>query len=128
MAVTLSVHFHLAFLCSYVHSFWQRRRQEFHRFDCEPSPPRCRRYLRLHFLQQVPSTCTGSKSSEQLAGGQKILRHSTTPFCQEIHMHDVNLTTCKTGTQAPGIDYLTVKKHPAAHLQLIHLAQLAFQF
>lgn len=44
----------------------------------------CCRYLRLHFLQQVPSTCTGSESSEQFAGGQKILRHSTTPFCEEI--------------------------------------------
>lgn len=44
----------------------------------------CCRYLRLHFLQQVPSTCTGSESSEQLVGGQKILRHSTTPFCKKI--------------------------------------------
>lgn len=68
-----------------------------------PAPSQRWRYLRLHFLQQVPSTCTGSESSEQLAGGQKILRHSTTPFCQEIYMLDVNLTTCKTGTQAPGI-------------------------
>lgn len=35
----LSVHFHLAFLCLYVHSFWQRSRREFHRFDCEPRHP-----------------------------------------------------------------------------------------
>lgn len=41
------------------------------------------RHLRLHFLQQVPSVCTGRESSEQFAGGQKILRHSTTPFCQK---------------------------------------------
>lgn len=44
----------------------------------------CSWYLRLHFLQQVPSTCTGSESSEQFAGGQKILRHSTTPFCKKM--------------------------------------------
>ncbi|KAG7277216.1 LOW QUALITY PROTEIN: hypothetical protein CRUP_000445 [Coryphaenoides rupestris] len=30
---------------------------------------------------KVPLTCTGSASLEQFAGGQKILRHSTTPFC-----------------------------------------------
>lgn len=57
----------------------------FHRFTCENSL--CRRYLRLHFLQQVPSTCTGSESSEQLAGGQKILRHSTTPFWKKLFIY-----------------------------------------
>lgn len=44
-----------------------------------------RSYSRLHFLQQVPSTCTGNESSEQFAGGQKILRHSTTPFWKKIN-------------------------------------------
>lgn len=41
-------------------------------------------YSRLHVLQQVPSTWTGSMSSEQFAGGQKILRHSTTPFWNKM--------------------------------------------
>lgn len=62
--------------------FLQMSREEFHRFGCHNSV--CCWYLRLHFLQQVPSTCTGSESSEQFAGGQKILRHSTTPFCIKI--------------------------------------------
>lgn len=44
----------------------------------------CDMYSRLHFLQQVPSTWTGNESSEQFVGGQKILRHSTTPFWKKI--------------------------------------------
>lgn len=64
-------------------------RGAFHRFGCDNffcfllDLNVCSWYLRLHFLQQVPSTCTGNESSEQFAGGQKILRHSTTPFCKK---------------------------------------------
>lgn len=80
----MSVSFTSAYLCcmSIFFGGGQMIKGGFHRFTCENSL--CRRYLRLHFLQQVPSTCTGSESSEQLAGGQKILRHSTTPFWKKM--------------------------------------------
>lgn len=83
--VVVSVSFTSAYLCCMSIFFLgggQMIKGGFHRFTCENSL--CRRYLRLHFLQQVPSTCTGSESSEQLAGGQKILRHSTTPFWKKM--------------------------------------------